>query len=94
MQFFQFVLNANLSLFVSRFTSLRSMNTAWLVSGIIWLKEIAVGVVFFHHKELSKDWKNQSVCFEHYPMKRWEYPINYYRFTIGFMFPLAILSVR
>ncbi|XP_039993517.1 ovarian cancer G-protein coupled receptor 1 isoform X2 [Xiphias gladius] len=76
-----------------RFTSLRSMNTAWLVSAIIWLKEIAVGVVFFRHKELSKDRKNQSVCFEHYPMQPWEYPINYYRFNIGFMFPLAILSI-
>ncbi|TDG98587.1 hypothetical protein EPR50_G00201800 [Perca flavescens] len=76
-----------------RFTSLRSMRAAWLVSAIIWLKEIAVGVVFFHHKELSKNRKNQSVCFEHYPMQPWEYPINYYRFTIGFMFPLAILSI-
>ncbi|XP_070776773.1 ovarian cancer G-protein coupled receptor 1 [Enoplosus armatus] len=76
-----------------RFTSLRSMSAAWLVSAIIWLKEIAVGAVFFRHKELSQDRKNQSVCFEHYPMKPWEYPINYYRFTIGFMFPLAILSI-
>ncbi|XP_031177250.1 ovarian cancer G-protein coupled receptor 1 [Sander lucioperca] len=76
-----------------RFTSLRSMSAAWLVSAIIWLKEIAVGVVFFRHKELSKNRKNQSVCFEHYPMQPWEYPINYYRFTIGFMFPLAILSI-
>ncbi|XP_044022347.1 ovarian cancer G-protein coupled receptor 1 isoform X2 [Siniperca chuatsi] len=76
-----------------RFTSLRSMSAAWLVSTIIWLKEIAVGMVFFHHKELSQDRKNQSVCFEHYPMKPWEYPINYYRFTIGFMFPLAILLI-
>ncbi|TMS21528.1 Ovarian cancer G-protein coupled receptor 1 [Larimichthys crocea] len=69
------------------------MNAAWLVSAIIWLKEIAVGVVFFRHKELSQDRKNQSVCFEHYPMRPWEYPINYYRFTVGFMFPLAILSI-
>ncbi|CAK6976477.1 ovarian cancer G-protein coupled receptor 1 [Scomber scombrus] len=76
-----------------RFTSLRSMKAAWVVSAIIWLKEIAVGVVFFRHKELSKDHTNQSVCFEHYPMKQWEYPINYYRFIIGFMFPLAILSI-
>uniref|UniRef100_A0A3P8S432 G protein-coupled receptor 68 n=1 Tax=Amphiprion percula TaxID=161767 RepID=A0A3P8S432_AMPPE len=74
-----------------RFTSLRSMSAAWFVSSIIWLKEIAVGVVFFRHKELSRDRKNQSVCFEHYPMQPWEYPINYYRFTIGFMFPLTIL---
>ncbi|XP_068457731.1 ovarian cancer G-protein coupled receptor 1 [Clinocottus analis] len=76
-----------------RFTSLRSMRAAWLVSVIIWLKEIAVGVVFFRHKELSRDRKNQSVCFEHYPMQPWEYPINIYRFSIGFMFPLAILLI-
>ncbi|XP_069573538.1 ovarian cancer G-protein coupled receptor 1 [Brachyistius frenatus] len=76
-----------------RFTSLRSMSAAWLVSAMVWLKEIAVGVVFFRHKELSRDRKNLSVCFEHYPMQPWEYPINYYRFTIGFMFPLAILSI-
>ncbi|XP_061600218.1 ovarian cancer G-protein coupled receptor 1 [Cololabis saira] len=76
-----------------RFTPLRSMRAAWIVSAIIWLKEIAVGVVFFRHKELSRDRTNQSVCFEHYPMQPWEYPINYYRFFIGFMFPLAILTV-
>lgn len=76
-----------------RFTSLRSMHAAWLVSAIIWLKEIAVGAVFFRHKELSKDRKNQSVCFEHYPMQPWEYPINYYRFAIGFTLPLAILLI-
>ncbi|MED6243722.1 hypothetical protein ATANTOWER_025782 [Ataeniobius toweri] len=69
------------------------MTAAWIVSGIIWMKEIAVGVVFFHHKEVTRDRTNQSVCFEHYPMRPWEYPINYYRFTIGFLFPLAILSI-
>ncbi|MEQ2288604.1 hypothetical protein AMECASPLE_024392 [Ameca splendens] len=76
-----------------RFISLRSMTAAWIVSGIIWMKEIAVGVVFFRHKEVTRDRTNQSVCFEHYPMRPWEYPINYYRFTIGFLFPLAILSI-
>uniref|UniRef100_A0A3Q2R045 G protein-coupled receptor 68 n=1 Tax=Fundulus heteroclitus TaxID=8078 RepID=A0A3Q2R045_FUNHE len=76
-----------------RFTSLRSMTAAWVISAIIWMKEIAVGVVFFRHKEVSRDQTNQSVCFEHYPMKPWEYPINYYRFIVGFLFPLAILSI-
>ncbi|KAM9356428.1 ovarian cancer G-protein coupled receptor 1 isoform 2-T4 [Pholidichthys leucotaenia] len=78
---------------ISRFTPMRTMGAAWLISAIIWLKEIAVGVVFFRHKELSRDPKNQSVCFEHYPMKSWEFSINYYRFTVGFLFPLAILLV-
>ncbi|KAM9708045.1 LOW QUALITY PROTEIN: ovarian cancer G-protein coupled receptor 1-like [Menidia menidia] len=76
-----------------RFSALRSMRAAWLVSGVVWLKEVAVGAVFFHHKELSRDRRNRSVCFEHYPMQPWEHPINYYRFTVGFLFPLAILSV-
>uniref|UniRef100_A0A3B4FHX6 G protein-coupled receptor 68 n=1 Tax=Pundamilia nyererei TaxID=303518 RepID=A0A3B4FHX6_9CICH len=76
-----------------RFTALRSMKAASVISAIIWLKEIAVGVFFFHHKELSKDPSNHSLCFEHYPMKSWERPINYYRISIGFMFPLAILLI-
>ncbi|XP_028994850.1 ovarian cancer G-protein coupled receptor 1 isoform X2 [Betta splendens] len=76
-----------------RFTSLRSMTAAWAASAVIWMKELAVGVVFFLHKELSKDEMNQSVCFEHYPMQRWEYNINFYRFSVGFVFPLAILSI-
>uniref|UniRef100_A0A3Q2EK12 G protein-coupled receptor 68 n=1 Tax=Cyprinodon variegatus TaxID=28743 RepID=A0A3Q2EK12_CYPVA len=76
-----------------RFTSLRSMKAAWMVSIIIWIKEIAVGVVFFHHKEVTRDRSNRSVCFEHYPMRSWEHPVNYYRFTIGFLLPLAILSI-
>ncbi|XP_024129029.1 ovarian cancer G-protein coupled receptor 1 [Oryzias melastigma] len=76
-----------------RFTYLRSMKAAWFFSAIVWLKELAVGVVFFGKKELSRDKTNQSVCFEHYPMEDWERPINYYRFSVGFMFPLAILLI-
>ncbi|XP_010876950.2 ovarian cancer G-protein coupled receptor 1 [Esox lucius] len=76
-----------------RFAAFRSMRAATLASTFIWLKEIAVGVVFFIHKELSRDPKNQSLCFEHYPMQQWEYAINYYRFSIGFLFPLGILSI-
>ncbi|KAG7281669.1 hypothetical protein CRUP_008044 [Coryphaenoides rupestris] len=66
---------------------------AGLVSLVIWLKELAVGVVFFRHKEVSLDGANQSLCFEHYPMQPWEYKVNYYRFSVGFLFPLVILSV-
>ncbi|KAG8013052.1 Ovarian cancer G-protein coupled receptor 1 [Nibea albiflora] len=71
----------------------RYLAVVYPLSAIIWLKEIAVGVVFFLHKELSRDGMNQSVCFEHYPMRTWEYPINYYRFSVGFVFPLLILSI-
>ncbi|XP_072546549.1 ovarian cancer G-protein coupled receptor 1 [Salminus brasiliensis] len=76
-----------------RFSSLRSMKAAALASTIVWLKELGMGVVFFRHKELSKDTSNHSVCFEHYPMQLWEKPVNHYRFFVGFLFPLGILSL-
>ncbi|TSN67080.1 Ovarian cancer G-protein coupled receptor 1 [Bagarius yarrelli] len=76
-----------------RFSSVRTMKAAALVSAIVWLKELAVGIVFFQHRELSRDNSNQLVCFEHYPMQLWEKPINYYRFSVGYLFPLGILSI-
>lgn len=76
-----------------RFTSLRTMKAASIISAIVWIKELAIGIVFVQHKELSLDKSNQSVCFEHYPMNNWERPMNYYRFYFGFLFPLGILSV-
>lgn len=75
------------------FSSLRTMKAATLVSAIVWIKELAVGIVFFQHKEVTLDKSNLSVCFEHYPMQKWERSINYYRFYVGFLFPLGILSV-
>ncbi|XP_055029157.2 ovarian cancer G-protein coupled receptor 1 [Misgurnus anguillicaudatus] len=76
-----------------RFSAFRTVRAATLVSAVVWLKELPAGIMFFRHKELSRDKHNQSVCFEHYPMKTWEYSINYYRFYVGFLFPLGILSV-
>ncbi|XP_026860632.2 ovarian cancer G-protein coupled receptor 1 [Electrophorus electricus] len=75
------------------FSSLRTMKAAALISAIVWLKELGVGVVFFVHKEVSRDSNNRTVCFEHYPMMPWEHLVNYYRFCVGFLFPLGILSM-
>ncbi|KPP79301.1 ovarian cancer G-protein coupled receptor 1-like [Scleropages formosus] len=75
-----------------RFYKFRTMRAAALASALIWIKELAVGVVFFGRKELSMDRSNQSVCFEHYPIRDWERLINFYRFFVGFLFPLGILS--
>lgn len=76
-----------------RFSSLRTMKAAALFSAVVWIKELAVGIALFQHKELSLDNSQKWVCFEHYPMQKWERPINYYRFYVGFLFPLGILSV-
>ncbi|MFT7810592.1 ovarian cancer G-protein coupled receptor 1-like [Arapaima gigas] len=79
--------------FPLRSTCFRSMPAASVVSAIIWLKELGVGVIFFFQKELSKDPTNHTLCFEHYPMQDWERGINYYRFLVGFLLPLATLCI-
>ncbi|XP_015206417.1 ovarian cancer G-protein coupled receptor 1 [Lepisosteus oculatus] len=75
-----------------RFSCLRTMKAAALASIFIWIKEIGISMAFFFRKELSTDKTNHSICFEHYPMRSWEKPVNYYRFFIGFLFPLGMLS--
>ncbi|KPP66161.1 ovarian cancer G-protein coupled receptor 1-like [Scleropages formosus] len=74
-----------------RSSKFRTMRAASAVSAFIWLKEVAVGVILFQQKELSNDHTNHSLCFEHYPMMNWERYVNYYRFFMGFLFPLGIL---
>ncbi|XP_041121371.1 ovarian cancer G-protein coupled receptor 1-like [Polyodon spathula] len=76
-----------------RFHCLRSTRAAVLVSVFIWLKEIGVSISLVVHKELSQDQNNHSICFEHYPMRDWERKVNYYRFFIGYLFPLCILTI-
>ncbi|KAM4690933.1 ovarian cancer G-protein coupled receptor 1 [Rhinophrynus dorsalis] len=74
-----------------RFQKLKTMKAALVVSLIIWLKEVMTSFVFFKHGEISKDLDSHTVCFEHYPIKPWEHRINYYRFFIGFLFPIFLL---
>ncbi|XP_028842503.1 ovarian cancer G-protein coupled receptor 1 [Denticeps clupeoides] len=76
-----------------RFAAVRTVRAASLISAFVWSKELAVGTFIFSQKVLSLDESNHSVCFEHYPMKPWEVPVNHYRFFVGFLFPLAILAL-
>lgn len=74
-----------------RFHQCRTMKTALVVSAVVWTKEILTCSFIFTHGEVSKDWESHVVCFEHYPIKDWEHNINYYRFTVGFLFPFSLL---
>ncbi|XP_007908321.1 ovarian cancer G-protein coupled receptor 1 [Callorhinchus milii] len=73
------------------FKSLHTMRGAMAVSLLIWLKEIVVYSVFLRSRALSRDHDNDSLCFEHYPMRSLEKKVNVYRLLIGFLLPFFLL---
>ncbi|KAJ7404727.1 Ovarian cancer G-protein coupled receptor 1 [Willisornis vidua] len=75
-----------------RFQRFRTMKAAAIVSIIIWTKEILTCCFVFTHGEISMDAESHLVCFEHYPIKKWEHSVNYYRFSAGFLFPFFLLA--
>ncbi|XP_067847170.1 ovarian cancer G-protein coupled receptor 1-like [Heptranchias perlo] len=73
------------------FKSLHTMKTAVLISIIIWVKEIAICTFFIGSKVLSKDEENETLCFEHYPLRPKDRKLNIYRLSIGFFLPFVLL---
>ncbi|XP_036986268.2 ovarian cancer G-protein coupled receptor 1 [Artibeus jamaicensis] len=74
-----------------RFHQFRTLKAAVGVSVVIWAKELLASVYFLLHKEVVEDGNQHRVCFEHYPLEPWQRGINYYRFLVGFLFPLCLL---
>ncbi|XP_028678210.1 ovarian cancer G-protein coupled receptor 1 [Erpetoichthys calabaricus] len=75
-----------------RFQRFRSVKASVIVSACIWIKEIGVCTVVILQKEVTVDGENHKICFEHYPMTDMERLVNYYRFFVGFLFPLVIIT--
>ncbi|XP_078263077.1 G-protein coupled receptor 68-like [Rhinoraja longicauda] len=73
------------------FKSMHTMKAAVLISALIWLKEIVVCTLFIGSKVLSKDDVNDTLCFEHYPLRQKDINLNIYRLSIGFFLPLILL---
>lgn len=73
------------------FKSMHTMKAAVVISVIIWLKEIVVCTLFIGSKVLSKDDENDTLCFEHYPLRQKDINLNIYRLSIGFFLPLVLL---
>lgn len=74
-----------------RFHQFRTLKAAVAVSVLIWAKELLASVYFLLHTEVVEDGDRHRVCFEHYPLEAWQRHINYYRFLVGFLFPLCLL---
>ncbi|XP_016061190.1 PREDICTED: ovarian cancer G-protein coupled receptor 1 [Miniopterus natalensis] len=74
-----------------RFHRFRTLKAAAGVSAVVWAKELLASVFFLLHAEVVEDEDRHRVCFEHYPLEPWQRGINYYRFLVGFLFPLGLL---
>lgn len=74
-----------------RFHQFRTLKAAAGVSVVIWAKELLASVYFLLQTEVVEDENQHRVCFEHYPLRPWQRSINYYRFLVGFLFPLGLL---
>ncbi|XP_069771996.1 ovarian cancer G-protein coupled receptor 1-like [Narcine bancroftii] len=74
-----------------RFHTLRTVRVAFLISVLVWTKEIGMSLFIFEHNEMVKDQNNHLLCFEHYPIQSWQKGINYYRFAAGFLLPILVL---
>lgn len=75
-----------------RFHAFRTVKAAVLVSVLVWSKEIGTALFIFGHNETVMDRNNHLLCFEHYPIQSWQRNVNYYRLTVGFLLPVALLS--
>ncbi|XP_067894655.1 ovarian cancer G-protein coupled receptor 1-like isoform X2 [Heterodontus francisci] len=73
------------------YKSLHTMKSAVLISVIIWLKEIVVCTIYLGSKVLSKDEENDTLCFEHYPLRQIDINLNIYKLSFGFFLPLILL---
>ncbi|XP_078090622.1 G-protein coupled receptor 68-like [Mustelus asterias] len=75
-----------------RFHAFRTLKAVLLVSAFVWVKEIGTSLFIFSHDGSVKDQNNNLLCFEHYPLQSWQRGINYYRLSVGFLFPIALLA--
>ncbi|XP_041070387.1 ovarian cancer G-protein coupled receptor 1-like [Carcharodon carcharias] len=75
-----------------RFHTFRTLKAVLLVSTLIWIKEIGTSLFIFTHHGTVKDRNNHLLCFEHYPLQSWQRRINYYRLSVGFLFPIVLLA--
>ncbi|XP_060684571.1 ovarian cancer G-protein coupled receptor 1 [Hemiscyllium ocellatum] len=74
-----------------KFKFIHSRKAALLISILIWLKEIAICTIYMGSKVLSKDEGNDTLCFEHYPLRLKDKYLNIYKLSIGFGLPLILL---
>ncbi|XP_030634491.1 G-protein coupled receptor 4 [Chanos chanos] len=74
-----------------KFTKVRRIKTALVVSCMVWVMEVVANSAPLFHDELFKDRFNHTFCFEKYPMQEWVAGMNLYRTFLGFLAPWGVM---
>ncbi|NXN82940.1 PSYR protein, partial [Bombycilla garrulus] len=73
---------------------LRTRRFSLIVSIIVWLLESIFNSVILVHKEVFSDpcnFTNHTLCYDSYPLERWQANINLFRICSGYLVPLIII---
>ncbi|NXD86958.1 PSYR protein, partial [Halcyon senegalensis] len=73
---------------------LRTRRFSLIVSIIVWLLESILNSVILMHKEVFNDTCNFTshlLCYDNYPLERWQSGVNFFRICSGYLVPLIII---
>ncbi|XP_056349764.1 psychosine receptor isoform X2 [Oenanthe melanoleuca] len=73
---------------------LRTRRFSLIVSIIVWLLESIFNSVILINKEVFSDpcnFTNHTLCYDNYPLERWQANINLFRICSGYLVPLIII---
>ncbi|NWV23977.1 PSYR protein, partial [Origma solitaria] len=73
---------------------LRSRRFSLIVSIFVWLLESTFNSVILVYKEVFSDpcnFTNHTLCYDNYPLERWQANINLFRICSGYLIPLIII---
>ncbi|NXP16388.1 PSYR protein, partial [Scytalopus superciliaris] len=77
-----------------KFQHLRTRRFSLIVSTVVWLLESILNSVILLHKEVFNDpcnFTNHTLCYEKYPLEKWQAQINLLRICSGYLVPLIII---
>ncbi|KAJ7345083.1 hypothetical protein JRQ81_001033 [Phrynocephalus forsythii] len=80
-----------------RFHYLRTRRVAFLISVFVWAFEIMSNSIILKKDETFPehnitDHTNHTLCYDSYPLKKWQALLNFYRVGVGYVIPLAVMA--
>ncbi|EPY76497.1 psychosine receptor [Camelus ferus] len=81
-----------------RFSFLRSRRCAFMVSLFIWVLETIINAVILWKDETAVEYcdakkSNFTLCYDKYPLEKWQIRFNFVRMCVGYAIPLVIILI-
>nr|XP_031535172.1 psychosine receptor [Vicugna pacos]XP_031535173.1 psychosine receptor [Vicugna pacos] len=81
-----------------RFSFLRSRRCAFMVSLFIWVLETIINAVILLKDETAVEYcdakkSNFTLCYDKYPLEKWQIRFNFVRMCVGYAIPLIIILI-